>query len=300
MLKELILTLIPWKIVNFVKRLLIYFPFEKGSNFNGETSLHFRFIANENNAHSVCVFSHYDAKHRIEGHIVHYIESIYNEGFDIIFVSTSLYLPTSQVNKISKFCRHVLVKENIGYDFGAWKTGLECLGTSLNHYRSLLLCNDSVYGPLYSLSEMFSTMNNRYDFWGVTDSLEVTHHLQSYFMVFSKKAICDPAFKNFWKSYKIYKIKRNIVLQNEIGLSKKLKNRGYTQGAYCNYADLKISRPRNSSHYYWRDLITQYRVPFIKVELLKKNPKQINTKDWEYVLEQHTRYNVELIKQHYI
>lgn len=46
---------------------------------------------------------------------------------DIVFVSTSENLLEQELSKITGLCRNIIVKNNVGYDFGAWKTGLSII-----------------------------------------------------------------------------------------------------------------------------------------------------------------------------
>jgi len=283
-------------IINYIKRYLIHFPFEQASIYNGKILKKYNFSTKKSN--NLCIFSHYDKDYMVDDYVVNYIKSISEQNFDIVFISTAENLNIKEIKKISYYCRDVIVKENIGYDFGAWATGIAYMNKEVNKYRTLLLCNDSVYAPLFPLNEMFDRMNNRYDFWGITDSLEVHHHLQSYFMVFDKKVFTALLFKNIWNTYKVYKIKRNIILNYEIGLSQKLLKNGFSMGAYCSYSELNLSRVRNSSHYKWKELIEKFRCPMIKVELLRDNPKNIDIVKWEEIMEHNTVYNINLIKLH--
>ncbi len=296
MIKKFLQKIIPWGVVNYIKRYLIYIPFEKGSNYNGKILQEFSFKNSLKD--NICIFSHYDKDGIIDNYVINYIKSIFEQKFDIVFVSTSENLSIDEIAKIKEYCRNVIVKENVGYDFGSWATGIMHIDKELNIYKSLLLCNDSVYAPLFPLNEMFNKMKDRYDFWGMTDSYEVHHHLQSYFMVFDRKVFLTDLFKNIWQSYKVYKIKRNIILHYEIGLSQKLIKNGFLMGIYCRYTELNLLKIRNSSHYNWKKLIDQFRCPMIKVELLRDNPKNIDIDNWKEIICSKTIYSVELIKNH--
>ncbi|WP_439107106.1 rhamnan synthesis F family protein [Congregibacter sp.] len=48
---------------------------------------------------------------------------------------------------------NVLVCETFGYDFMSYRLGIEQL--FLAAFDELLLCNDSVYGPVYTLRQLF-------------------------------------------------------------------------------------------------------------------------------------------------
>lgn len=292
-MKKYIKRFIPLSLIKKVKKILIYMPFEKGDSFNGNILIQHNYLKKHHA--KVAIFSHYDRDNIIDEYVINYLKSIFELGFDIVFISTAEQLSQNEIDKIKVYCRDVLVKENIGYDFGAWQTGITYLAEEIDKYDSLILCNDSVYAPLFSLNEMFIKMQGKYDFWGITDSYEIHHHLQSYFMVFNQNVVSSDTFKNIWKTYRVYKIKRNIILQYEIGLSQKLLINGYSMGAYCPYSELETTQVCNASHYYWRELIEQFRCPILKIELLRDNPQNIDISGWELI---HCDYEIKLIKKH--
>ncbi len=242
----------------------------------------------------ICLFSHYDKNNRIEEYILYYLSEL-SKITDIVFISTAEKLSLDELKKVSPYCRDILVKENYGYDFGAWKSGLNLLGNKLNTYDELILCNDSVFGPFSDLEVIFMEMKQKkYDFWSMTDNYEISYHLQSYFIVYTKKAFTEKVFQDFWKNFKIYNNKKKLIEMNEIRFSKNLQKTELTFGAYCtteNYSYLNIM------HYYWKDLILNKKYPFIKKELLRDNPIGLNISNWKKVISSISNYNLILISK---
>ncbi len=243
---------------------------------------------------SLIIFSHYDKDNIIDDYVVHYLTELKKLECDILFVSTSEKMLELEANKISSLCCQVIVKQNIGYDFGAWRTGIEIMSDKLRQYEQLILCNDSVYAPLFDLNEMFKQMDRKFDFWGITDNYQHKHHIQSYFMVFSRKVFLEKYFLDFWKNIKVFKHKESIVRNYEIGLTKLIRSKKYTYGAYCpsSFGDKK-----NSTHYYWKKLILEQKAPIIKIELLRDNPTKTDISDWENIL-LNNKFDINMIKNH--
>lgn len=242
------------------------------------------------------VFSHYDKDNIIDDYVVYYLTELQKIGSDILFVSTSEKMPESEAKKISSLCCQVIIKQNVGYDFGAWRTGIDIITDQLAQYEQLILCNDSVYAPLFDLYEMFKQMDGKFDFWGITNNYIYKHHIQSYFMVFSKKIFLEKWFLDFWKNIKVFRYKENIVKNYEIGLTKLITSKKkHSYGVYCpsEYGDKK-----NPTHAYWKNLILKQRSPIIKIKLLRKNPTKIDIDDWENILLKNTDFNVMMIKNH--
>jgi hypothetical protein len=62
---------------------------------------------------------------------------------------------------------------------------------------------------------------------------------------------------------------------------------------------LLTGRPINSMHFFWDVLISDYKCPFIKRELLKVNPAGISTiSQWAELIASNTPYDVSLIRRH--
>ena len=241
---------------------------------------------------SVCIFSHFDEHGIIDDYVVYYIKRL-SQLFDIIFVSTAENLNDKQTAKIEKYCMHLIVKRNYGYDFGAWKSGYDRID-NLSDYKKLLLANDSVYGPFYDLSELINSMDTKdYDVYSVTDNYQVKYHLQSYFILYNKSVFNSTVFTDFWKNQKIYSSKQDLIYECEISFTKKLINAGFKIGAYYS------SRNRtflNIMHYYWKDLLENKRIPFIKRELLRDNPVNIDISGYKEIIKK-TGYPLELIEK---
>jgi rhamnosyltransferase len=270
--------------------------FEKGSTFNGNIVYKTNFISHGGN--KICIFSHFDKNNIIDEYVVLYLKELRANQCDIVFVSTADGLDTNELAKISSICSQIIIKENIGYDFGAWSHGINACNTILNKYNKLILCNDSVYAPLFKFDAMFEKMDkSNLDAWSITDSHEISYHMQSYFLVFNKKIINNGDFLKLWKSYIVYKNKRNIIEKYEIGLSRLLKKKGFSIGAYCESKKI-TDKASNITHKYWKELIVKYSCPTIKVELLRDNPTNTNIENIEDIIKKNTDFEYELILNH--
>ena len=262
----------------------------------------------------LCVFSHFDRDGKVDDYVIHYATQLCRLGFGIIFVSTADDLDDDGVSRLQPLCREIVVRDNVGYDFGSWKAGLELAG-NLEGVETLILANDSVYGPVHDLAPVFATMRDRgLDVWGITDSWQLRYHLQSYFMVFEKAALQSPAFQNFWKSLPAFCFKRVLIWRCEVGLSQGLIKAGLALGALCEYGRLRrehratvletedrsfTAGPLNSTHSLWNLLLSELDCPFLKVGLLRDNPENLtDLHQWQGVLAATSEYDPHLIRRH--
>ena len=99
----------------------------------------------------------------------------------------------------------VFVRENTGYDAGAYKFFFEekDFKELLDKTDEIILCNSSFYGPFISFKAIFEEMSwSNCDFWGLSSSEKnLVKHIQSYFLVFRKRIISDGVLSNFFKNW---------------------------------------------------------------------------------------------------
>jgi lipopolysaccharide biosynthesis protein len=230
-----------------------------------------------------CIYAHYNHEQKINKYVICFLKALSGIGSKIIFISNSSIdsiskeLLISQIPNIEVHCR-----ENKGYDFGAWKWGLEnnFISEDTTH---LILANDSCMGPLFNLSPMMEYMNNKNaDFWGLTDSVQGNWHIQSYFLVLSKKVLDSSAFKNFFQQNFNNLTKKEIIEHGELLLSKTLSNNGFSHSVFIPYEKFETTDSgnlfaKNPTHFFWDRLIQDFGFPFIKKELILYNPDNIET-----------------------
>lgn len=151
--------------------------------------------------------------------------------------------------KLSVYADQILERENEGYDIWAYKAGIELLGwEEICRYDELVLCNDTVFGPIYPFCEMFREMGKKdVDFWGITkhESVrdnpfaehpgeELKEHIQSYFTVFRRKVLEDKQFREYWDKLPEIHSYAEAVNRYEARLTAWLAERGYRYDVYVN------------------------------------------------------------------
>ncbi|MEN3033342.1 rhamnan synthesis F family protein, partial [Chromobacterium amazonense] len=98
----------------------------------------------------------------------------------------------------------VIVRENVGYDFYSFRTGVLAV-EALYAYDELIIANDSVLviDP-EGLDRAFTKMQGvECGAWSMTESQQVSRHLQSYFMVFRKEVFFSQYFHQFWRDVRV-------------------------------------------------------------------------------------------------
>ena len=270
----------------------------------------------------VCVYVHWDSAGDVRDHVLHHIRSLAEAGLSIVFVTNAGFLRPAAMSELQKTCAGVLVRRNVGYDFGAWREGFEVLQLPRPNTEMVVMANDSVYGPIRPLHDLVSTIDfTKADVWGCTESWQTRYHLQSYLMAFSPRVVASDAWRNFWVTVRPTWSKVWLIRLYEIGLSQSLLKAGFTCRAIWSYQSLVrdldpelltdhteggpnladpavrvrqyhtrhirntvvMRVPMNPTSDLWRQLL-QARFPFIKRELLRDNPSEVpDVAEWRDV-----------------
>ena len=168
----------------------------------------------------------------------------------------------------------VLRKPNFGYDFGSWSVALQAI-PEIELADEVLLLNDSLIGPFGKLGDILKKMSESpYSLTGLTDSIEIDYHIQSYMMHFKDGSLRETVFRNFWHNVRHEASKDEIIRTYEIGLSRlALENEIYI-GAVFPF-NLTPNRWGASSQSNLNALLNQG-FPFVKAGLLTRlEPHQI-------------------------
>jgi lipopolysaccharide biosynthesis protein len=276
----------------------------------------------------LCIFAHYDRDNLVDEYVLYFLQNLKTVSNQIIFVTTS-NIAKDEMAKIKRYCDKIIIRENQGYDFVSWQEGLKAISGN-SDFDELVFCNDSVYGPLYPLPDVFDTMSSKNcDFWGITDSYEINYHLQSYFLVFKKNVIRSEIFQRFWNDVKTESSKNEVIKKYEVGITRAFISAGFKPQAYLptslltsiilrikiisvlkhpfnavklvlyNFIQKNMDfRSINPTHFLWKDLIVKYKMPFLKIELLRDNPSKVDIRGYENIIKDHTSYDTSLIINH--
>jgi rhamnosyltransferase len=152
---------------------------------------------------------------------------------------------------LSKF-GEITIRPNEGLDITAYRETIDRLGQEyLQQFDELVMCNDTVFGPLYPFLEVFDEMESRnVGFWGLTkgykdvvrykkEIIKYGDHIHSYFMVVGQAILNDVKFYQFWNDLIKIESYNSAVFDFEVRFTPQLVKMGYKYDVLVNTEDIK-------------------------------------------------------------
>lgn len=210
---------------------------------------------------------------RLKPHILPYMELLRSNGISVLLVAVvdrPLELRPAETDAATG----IIVRDNAGYDFGAWAHALR-IEPALFGASLLYLTNDSIVPT--GNSSVFRTMIERVresnaDVVGLTSSHEYGWHISSYFLAIKPKALSSWAFQHFVRDIRNIDDKDEVIRTYEVPFATQMQASGLAVEAL--YTGTFSANPALFS---WRELISQG-FPFVKLLLLR--PHFAESADW--------------------
>lgn len=240
----------------------------------------------------IVLFAHYDPHGMVDPHVFAFLNSLVENDCDVIFISSG-FRPEDE-EQLRRFCRFIILKNDVGRDFGSWFLAHEHFGADwFDDYEHLMFVNDSVYWPVRDAAPFFQDMRALdFDLWGAVDTHQLAYHIQSWFLAFNAKArktLLPRFIEKFRSSSEL--IKAGQIWEYEVWLTQEALELSLSVGSFCSIDDIReevIRGPEtplkrqircnlfevNLSHQAWSLLINSYSSPALKVGLLKAPPPE--------------------------
>lgn len=162
------------------------------------------------------------------------IDSLVSSNYSVIAVmNQSKHMDTWLTSFASKPIE-ILVRPNIGRDFGAYRTGFKHAEGKglLTGADRLLFANDSVlYGPK-SIDFVTSMLKVDKHWLGMFVNYQFHTHSQSFFQVFSKEIFSQKNFSKFWKNYYPSELRHIVINNGEVALSSLCIGLGFSPNSF--------------------------------------------------------------------
>ncbi len=172
-------------------------------NFRDFKTLHGAPENKSNIQGKICtIFSTFSSDGKIPPRVVYALNEYSKVSDYIIVVGDYALRDSAEYAKIGNIVNCAYYVRHHQYDIGSWHRAMQYLKKQkmLDVFDYLILTNDSNYGPIYPLVDIYNKMDcKNTDFWGITKNYEPVEHIQSYFLAFRKKVFLDDTFQNFFQ-----------------------------------------------------------------------------------------------------
>lgn len=265
-------------------------------------------------AKRLAVFAYFDEDGIVDDYIPYLVQAVGRHCTEQIAVINGTLTPESEA-KLRPYVTRILYRKNEGFDITGYKTGLFSVRDRWNAFDEVLFYNQTIFGPVCPLDEMFRTMGQKdVDFWGLTRHKGARHaswdiaesiapHVQSFFFAVRKSMLCTPEFLAYWEDLPIIKTYWDAVGKHEVVFTKHFADLGFSWDVYIHTEDLEAYNdyPMMGMPAL---LLGERGCPFFKRKsfLMPRRmysmvpqgeaPRQL----WDY-LKEHTDYPLELVAQ---
>lgn len=262
---------------------------------------------------TLVLFAHFDPHGIVDPYVAYYLKALHGLGACIVFVSGSPTLAPESVAAIRSLCAGIYTRRTLSLDFGSWHLAwrmLEQRGWSLDQFDRFVVANDSVFGPLFPLEEMWNSFHDA-DMYGAVENTQMAPHLQSFFLAWDLNSRTRPFLNDFWNDFQYVVHKGLLIWRYEVGLSRHARKAGLRIKPFVSAATIKTTYGRsaerlwagertarnNGTLYFWDGLIEDFRFPFLKANLARYDmPWIASMARLREVVEQHTLFPFQLIQ----
>lgn len=250
------------------------------------------------------LYVHFNKYNRVSSHVYYQLTQMRPLFSRVVFITNS-HLAQEDQDKLrnQNLMDDFLQRENIGFDFAAWRDGMNHIGfDNLDSYDIVTVMNDTCFGPLWDVKDYYLSYEKQdeVDFWGLTNNRatkQFKEHIQSYFITFKKAVIQSNAFHDFWENIQNHTDVQRVIDDYETQVTTTLLDAGFK------YSVIFDTTKEDASHmlhadfsYYNPTAILNHRVPFIKVKAIDNNqhitPYLLND------IQKNSTYPIDLIVSH--
>ncbi|MFC7476668.1 hypothetical protein ACFQS7_20035 [Dankookia sp. GCM10030260] len=261
-------------------------------------------------AAAVALYVHFAAAGTVSEMVRRQLAGLAEAGFAIVFISMAGTVPEADWQAARQHCALVAQRRNFGRDFGAWQDLAVEARRRWPGATELLLANDSVLGPILPLPPVLAALRAGGEgVFGLTESIQGGPHLQSYFLLARGAAATGDLF-GFLAGMHMSHSKWLVVQRGELRLARWMHGRGHHVAALFGYhrlvaaaladpderarlaashpllrdlealdpaarAALLLGQPLNPTHHFWHALVRRLGFPFLKTELIRRNPGRL-------------------------
>ena len=213
----------------------------------------------------ICLLAGFDKKNIVQDYVI-YLARKLSKLSDVYYFADAK-MNAKELEKLKPYTKYAASAQHKGYDFGSWQILINHIGwEKIMTYDEMIICNDSIYGPMSNMEDIFDYMELRdYDFWGLTENYNSNYHLDSYFMVFKNDILKSEKFHEFWN---------NIIPSSNRKMYESILTPFLTELGFSGNSYIKNYKKEDQLSYPMQ-LLKFNRMPFIRVKTLSEPDKNL-------------------------
>jgi len=224
------------------------------------------------------IFAFYNENGIVEDYIPFLLNSIKAVLHQLIVVINGP-IQLQGMKELNKLADQIYIRENIGYDGGAYQDILlnyiSCL--ELQEYDELILFNNTFFGPFLPWQHIFSSFERiKTDFWGLSKWIQgpssmqgypyLLEHVQAYFLVIRKQILINKCFRTFWEKMPLPMSYNEAIRNFEVAFTTYFKSYGFQYKTWIELmgGDKYLCSGEVIYIKHMGDLVVEYDFPIIK------------------------------------
>lgn len=196
----------------------------------------------------LAIFAYFDAQGQVDDYVPYLLKAVRAFCEKQVIVVNGMLTEEGRA-ALCECCDELIQRSNEGFDVTAYREGF--LRENIKGYDEVLFYNQTIFGPVYPLDEMFSRMEQAdVDFWGLTRhkgakaaswdlSVPIPPHIQSFFFAVRGKMLHSEAFLRYWQELPVIKSYWDAVEKHEIRFTKHFAALGYRWDVAVHTEDLE-------------------------------------------------------------
>ncbi len=183
-------------------------------------------------------------RHGVLTSAIRLIDSLTAADYSVMVVMNESRFSREWISELEPKQVGILLRPNIGRDFGAYKVGFEYLKKLgyLERVTYMAFANDSVYYGPRSIDFVNEMLKSETPWNCMFVNFQFHTHGQSFFQVFNKEILSTLEFTKFWGDYYPSELRHKVINHGEVGLSNVCLKAGFSPDSYIT-PDLILSHP---------------------------------------------------------
>ncbi|MBW9094604.1 hypothetical protein JNB62_12985 [Microbacterium jejuense] len=200
------------------------------------------------------IYAVWDRRGGIEDYVLFALDALRSHATRIVVVANGTLSPAARASLEGR-ADVVIVRDNVGFDIGAHKAGLEHVGDGVSDFDEIILTNDTWFGPVRPFAPVLERMAAvPVAFWGMTDHPEVApnpfsgtgvlpYHLQSFWIAVRPQLFLSEAWRDYWRDLPEMATVQDAVLLHEASFTRHFAAQGFDHTVAFPSSDFPSEHP---------------------------------------------------------